>query len=288
MQGLNLSKWAVSRPTLVLFLMLVIGLGGLMSYLKLGRAEDPSFTIKVANVIARWPGSTAKEMRDQVGDLMEKKLQELPFLDKIDTYTKPGFLAMSVTFKDTTPPSQVPALFYQLRKKLGDIHDDLPAGVKGPSVNDEFGDVDSVLYAVSGEGADYHQLDSVVEVLRQRLLQTPDAVKVNVYANQDRKVFVEFSQAKLANLRIAPQTIFDSVAKQNAVTDAGVFETSTSRIRLQVTGSLQGAEAIAALPSRWTVRFSVSATSPRSRPGLKSRRPFWRGKTGCLRSSSAS
>ena len=159
MQGLNLSKWAVSRPTLVLFLMLVIGLGGLMSYLKLGRAEDPSFTIKVANVIARWPGSTAKEMRDQVGDLMEKKLQELPFLDKIDTYTKPGFLAMSVTFKDTTPPSQVPALFYQLRKKLGDIHDDLPAGVKGPSVNDEFGDVDSVLYAVSGEGADYHQLE---------------------------------------------------------------------------------------------------------------------------------
>jgi len=248
MQGLNLSKWAVSRPTLVLFLMLVIGLGGLMSYLKLGRAEDPSFTIKVANVIAKWPGSTAKEMRDQVGDLMEKKLQELPFLDKIDTYTKPGFLAMSVTFKDTTPPSQVPALFYQLRKKLGDIHDDLPAGVKGPSVNDEFGDVDSVLYAVSGEGADYHQLDSVVEVLRQRLLQTPDAVKVNVYANQDRKIFVEFSQAKLANLRIAPQTIFDSVAKQNAVTDAGVFETSTSRIRLQVTGSLQGAEAIAALP----------------------------------------
>ncbi|MFY9626851.1 MAG: efflux RND transporter permease subunit, partial [Methylocystis sp.] len=248
MQGLNLSKWAVSRPTLVLFLMLVIGLGGLMSYLKLGRAEDPSFTIKVANVIARWPGSTAKEMRDKVGDLMEKKLQELPFLDKIDTYTKPGFLAMSVTFKDTTPPSQVPALFYQLRKKLGDIHDDLPAGVKGPSVNDEFGDVDSVLYAVSGEGADYHQLDSVVEVLRQRLLQTPDAVKVNVYANQDRKIFVEFSQAKLANLRIAPQTIFDSVAKQNAVTDAGVFETSTSRIRLQVTGSLQGAEAIAALP----------------------------------------
>jgi multidrug efflux pump subunit AcrB len=116
MPGLNLSRWAVSRPTLILFLMLVIGLGGLMSYFKLGRAEDPSFTIKVANVTATWPGSSAKEMRDQVSDLMEKKLQELPYLDKIDTYAKPGFLAMSVTFKDTTPPALAPFLFYQLRK----------------------------------------------------------------------------------------------------------------------------------------------------------------------------
>jgi multidrug efflux pump subunit AcrB len=248
MQGLNLSRWAVSRPTLVLFLMLVISLGGLMSYFKLGRAEDPSFTIKVANVTATWPGSSAQEMRDQVGDLMEKKLQELPYLDKIDTYTKPGFLAMSVTFKDTTPPPLVPFLFYDLRKKLTDVSVDLPSGVRGPAVNDEYGDVDSVLYAVTGEGADYHQLDSVVEVLRQRLLATPDAVKVNVYGNQDRKIFVEFSEAKLANLGVAPQAIFDSLAKQNAVNDAGAFETSSARVRVQVTGALSGTQAISALP----------------------------------------
>jgi multidrug efflux pump subunit AcrB len=228
--------------------MLVIGLGGLMSYQKLGRAEDPSFTIKVGIVSAFWPGATAKEMRDQVADLLEKKLQELPFLDKIETYTKPGFLAISVTFKDSTPPRDVPALFYQLRKKLYDVAGYLPQGVKGPFVNDEYGDVDSVLYAVSGDGADYHQLDQIVEVLRQRLLLTPDAVKVNVYGDQDRKIFVEFSQAKLANLGIAPQAIFDSVAKQNAVNDAGVFETSSARVRPQVTESLQGAEAISALP----------------------------------------
>ncbi len=248
MKALNLSKWAVSHPTLVLFLVIVVGIGGTMSYARLGRAEDPSFTIKVANVTAQWPGSTAKEMRDQVGDPMEKKLQELPYLDRIETYAKPGFLAMAVTLKDTTPPVLVPTLFYQLRKKLYDVKPDLPAGVKGPAVNDEYGDVDSVLYAVTGDGADYRQLDRVVEVLRQRLVRTPDAVKVNVYGNQDRKIFVEFSQAKLANLRIPPQAIFDSVAKENAVSDAGAFETSSARVRVQVAQSLQGADSISALP----------------------------------------
>jgi multidrug efflux pump len=247
-QGLNLSRWAVARPTLVLFLMIVIGIGGLMSYLKLGRAEDPSFTIKVANISALWPGASAKEVRDQVGDLIEKKLQELAYLDKIDTYAKPGFLAMSVTFRDSMPPSQVQPMFYQLRKKLNDIAADLPAGVKGPFVNDEYGDVDTVLYAVSGEGADYHQLDQVVEVLRQRLLRTPDAMKVDVFGNQDRKIFVEFSAAKLANLGLAPQAIFDSLAKQNAINDAGAFQTDSARVRVQVTGAVDGAEAIAALP----------------------------------------
>ncbi len=248
MSRLNLSKWAVDRPALVLFLMLVICAGGLMSYFKLGRAEDPSFTIKVANVTATWPGSSASEIRDQVQDLLEKRIQELPYLDKIDSYAKPGFLAMSVTFKDTTPPALVPWLFYLLRKKMNDAAGDLPAGVKGPNVNDEYGDVDSVLYAVSGEGADYHQLDGVVEILRQRLLATPDAVKLNVYGNQGRKIFIEFSQAKLANLGLAPQAIFDSLAKQNAIDDAGVFETSSARVRLRVTGALAGAEAISALP----------------------------------------
>ncbi|KAF2991265.1 efflux RND transporter permease subunit [Methylocystis sp. MJC1] len=246
--GFNLSKWAVSRPALMLFLMLAIGVAGGYSYLRLGRAEDPSFTIKVANVTALWPGSTASEMRDQVADLCEKKLQTLPYLEKIDTYTKPGFLAMQVTFKDNTPPKEIPQLFYQLRKKLGDIKGDLPAGVQGPLVNDEYGDVDAVLYAVTGDGADYNMLDKVVEVLRQRLIETPDVVKVDVYGEQLRRIFVEFSEAKIANLGVEPQAIFDSLAKQNAVNDAGVYETSSNRVRIKVTEELKGADAIAAIP----------------------------------------
>ncbi|HEY8213528.1 MAG TPA: efflux RND transporter permease subunit, partial [Methylocystis sp.] len=248
MAGVNLSRWAVQRPTLILFLMLAISVTGVYSYMRLGRAEDPSFTIKVAIVTASWPGATATEMRDQVADLMEKKLQELPFLDKMETYTKPGFLAMQVTFKDTTPPKDVPQLFYQLRKKLDDIAPTLPAGVRGPQVNDEYGDVDTVMYAVTGDGADYHVLDKVVQALRQRLLSVPDVVKVDVYGDQGRRIFVEFSEAKLASLAIQPQAVFDSLAKQNAIDEAGVFETSSNRVRVQVTSDLKGADAIAAIP----------------------------------------
>ena len=248
MAGVNLSQWSVNRPTLMVFLMIAISVTGAVSYSRLGRAEDPSFTIKTVNVTALWPGSTAKEMRDQVADLLEKRLQELPHLDRFDTYTKPGFLAMQVWFKDNTPPKEIPYLFYQTRKKLRDAGPDLPAGVKGPFVNDEYGDVDTVMYAVSGKGADYHLLDQVVEVLRQRLLEAPDVVKVDVYGNQGRRIFVEFSEAKLSNLGVQPQAIFDSLAKQNAVTDAGVFETSSNRVRVQVTGELKGADAIAAIP----------------------------------------
>ena len=248
MAGVNLSRWAVQRPTLMLFLMIAISLTGVYSYMRLGRAEDPSFTIKVAVVTASWPGATATEIRDQVADLMEKKLQELPFLDKIESYTKPGFLAMQVTFKDTTPPKDVPQLFYQLRKKLDDIAPTLPAGVRGPQVNDEYGDVDTVMYAVTGDGADYHVLDKVVQTLRQRLLAVQDVIKVDVYGDQGRRIFVEFSEAKLASLAIQPQAVFDSLAKQNAINDAGVFETSSNRVRVQVTSDLKGADAIAAIP----------------------------------------
>ncbi|MGZ9408996.1 MAG: efflux RND transporter permease subunit [Methylocystis sp.] len=248
MAGVNLSRWAVQRPTLMLFLMIAISLTGVYSYMRLGRAEDPSFTIKVAVVTASWPGATATEIRDQVADLMEKKVQELPFLDKIESYTKPGFLAMQVTFKDTTPPKDVPQLFYQLRKKLDDIAPTLPAGVRGPQVNDEYGDVDTVMYAVTGDGADYHVLDKVVQTLRQRLLAVQDVIKVDVYGDQGRRIFVEFSEAKLASLAIQPQAVFDSLSKQNAINDAGVFETSSNRVRVQVTSDLQGADAIAAIP----------------------------------------
>ncbi|TLG78530.1 efflux RND transporter permease subunit [Methylocystis sp. B8] len=248
MAGVNLSRWAVQRPMLMLFLMIGISVTGVYSYLRLGRAEDPSFTIKVAVVTASWPGATATEIRDQVSDPLEKKLQELPFLDKIETYTKPGFLAMQVTFKDTTPPKDVPQLFYQLRKKLDDIAPALPAGVRGPQVNDEYGDVDTVMYAVTGDGADYDVLDKVVQSLRQRLLGVQDVVKVDVYGDQGRRIFVEFSEAKLASLAIQPQAVFDSLAKQNAINDAGVFETSSNRVRVQVTSDLKGPDAIAAIP----------------------------------------
>ena len=248
MHRFNLSAWAVAHPALILFLIVMFGAAGLLSYRSLGRAEDPSFTIKVAVVTTMWPGATAAEMQAQVADPIEKKLQELPYFDKVTTYTKPAFTAMQVAFKDNTPAREVPELFYQLRKKIRDIKDDLPAGLIGPSINDEYGDVDSILYMLTAQGADYAQMKKVAEALRQRLLKVKDVTKVNLYGTQDEKIYVEFSNAKLATLGITTDQIFQSLARQNAVVPAGIVETSAQRVPLRVTGALDGAKAVAETP----------------------------------------
>ncbi|MDH2383898.1 efflux RND transporter permease subunit [Bradyrhizobium sp. CER78] len=248
MKRFNLSAWAVSHPTLVLFLMIILGAAGFFSYEKLGRAEDPFFTVKVVNVSVMWPGATSQEMQMQVADPIEKKLQELPFFDKVQTYSKPGFTAMQVSFKDSTSPKDVPYFFYLLRKKLADVQGELPSGILGPVVNDEFSDVDSILFMMTGDGANYAQLKKVAEGFRQRLLKVPGVTKIDLYGIQDERIFVEFSHAKLATLGITPQALFDSLAKQNNVTPAGTVETSSQRVPLRVTGALDGVKAVAETP----------------------------------------
>ncbi len=248
MKRFNLSHWAVTHQALVLFLILATAIGGVFAYTKLGRAEDPNFTIKVGVVTAIWPGATALEMQNQVTDRIEKKLQELPYFHKAQTYTKPGFSATQIEFKDYTPAKQVPELFYQLRKKLGDLKPELPAGLIGPSVNDEFGDVDSVLYMMSAEGASYAQMKHVAEDMKLTLLRVPNVVKVNIYGAQAERIFVDFSHAKLATLGIPAQALFDSLAKQNALTPAGIIDTSAQRVPLRISGALTGEKAVAETP----------------------------------------
>src|SRR6187402_2902793 len=145
MHRFNLSEWAITHRALVLFMIIMLGVAGLYSYLNLGRAEDPSFTIKVMVVNVAWPGATANEMQTQVADKVEKKLQELPYLERVESYSQPGVSFIRVILKDTTPPAKVKDLWYQVRKKVGDIRGDLPAGINGPNFNDEFGDVYSAL-----------------------------------------------------------------------------------------------------------------------------------------------
>src|ERR1700758_3790605 len=248
MKRFNLSAWAVRHPALVLFMIVALGVAGFFSYQKLGRAEDPYFTVKVVNVSGIWPGATAAEMQTQVADPIEKKLQELPGFEKVQTYSKPAFTAMQVTFRDSTSPKDVPYLFYLLRKKLADVQGQLPAGLLGPVVNDEFSDVDSILYMMTSDGADYAQLKKAAEGMRQRLLKVPGVTKVDLYGIQDEKIFVEFSHAKLATLGVTPQALFDSLAKQNNVVPAGTVETSAQRVPLRVTGALDGVKAVAETP----------------------------------------
>ena len=248
MRRFNLSEWAITHRALVLFLIVMIGAAGLFSYFKLGRAEDPSFTIKVMNVHVAWPGATAAEVQTQLVDKIEKKLQELPYLDRVTSYSQPGVAFIQVNLSDTTPPRRVKELWYQARKKVADIRGDLPAGIIGPNFNDEFGDVYSALYMMTADGLSLADLKRRAEDIRQTLLRVPGVNKVDLIGNQPERIFIEFSHAKLATLGIAPQQIFESVARQNAVIAGGSVDTSADRIHLRVTGAFSGAEAIAAVP----------------------------------------
>ncbi len=248
MARFNLSEWAITHRALVLFMIIVLGGAGAYSYLNLGRAEDPSFTIKTMIVAAAWPGATASEMQTQVTDRIEKKLQELPFLDRVESYSQPGMSFIQVFLLDRTPPAKVKELWYQVRKKVGDIRGDLPAGVVGPSFNDEYGDVYSALYMLTADGMSIADLKTRAEDIRQQLLRVPNVNKVDIIGERPQKIFIELNHAKLATLGITPQQIFDSVARQNAVTSGGSVDTAADRINLRVTGAFSGADAIAAVP----------------------------------------
>jgi len=243
---LNLSEWAVRNATLSLFLMLVLGVAGGVAYFKLGRAEDPPFTLKLMVVSAQWPGATAEEMQAQVADRIESKLQDLAWLDRIETYVRPGSAILTVVFRDVTPPKLVPDLFYQTRKKVGDIRHLLPDGVRGPFLDDEYSDVYVAVYALTG--ADNGELVRQAEALRLRLQRVPGAAKVLIAGERPQKIFVEVSHARLATLGIQPSAITDALARHNAVVPAGVAETGSVRVQLRPEAGLDGLAAIREVP----------------------------------------
>jgi multidrug efflux pump len=248
MKSINLSEWAITHRALVLFLIILLAGAGTYSYLNLGRAEDPSFTIKTMVVSAAWPGATASEMQSQVADKIEKKLQELPYLDRVESYSRPGISFIRVFLTDRTPPAEVQDLWYQVRKKVTDIRGELPADIIGPNFNDEYGDVYSAIYMLTADGLSAAELKARGEDIRQRLLRVPNVNKVDIIGERPQRIFIEFSHVKLATLGVTPQQIFDSVARQNAVVSGGSIDTTADRINLRVTGAFTGAEAIAAVP----------------------------------------
>lgn len=246
--GFNLSRWAVTHPSFILFLILASGLAGLQAYLKMGRAEDPSFTIKTAVVSAYWPGATADEVQSQVAERIEDKLRQTPYLDFLRTYCLPERVVILVQLKDQTPRKEVSEIWYQVRKKLGDIQSTLPQGVLGPAVNDEYGDVYSALYAFTGHDYSPAEIKRVIENVRKKLVRVPDVEKVDIIGAQSQKIYVEISHAKLATLGISPQQIFDSVTRQNSVTPSGRIDTENDRVFIRVDGAFDAAEAIADVP----------------------------------------
>ena len=248
MSDFNLSALAVRERSVTLFLLVAIAAAGIVAFLRLGRAEDPSFTIKQMTFVTAWPGATAKEMEEQVAERLEKRMQELRWYDRTETFTRPGLAFSMVVLRDSTPPAEVGEEFYQARKKLGDEAHHLPSGVIGPIVNDEFSDVTFALYALKAQGEPHRFLVRDAEVLRQRLLRVPGVKKVNILGEQAERIFVEFSHDRLATLGVSPQDIFAALNRRNAITPAGSLEAKGPQVFVRVDGAIDDLQAIRNTP----------------------------------------
>lgn len=244
----NLSALAVRERSVTLFLIVLVTIAGIYAFFGLGRAEDPPFTVKQMTAIAVWPGATAQEIQDQVAEPLEKRLQELKWYDRTETYTRPGMAYITLSLQDKTPPSEVQEEFYQARKKLGDESQRLPAGVIGPMINDEFSDVTFALFALKAKGEPQRQLVRDAEGLRQQLLHVPGVKKVNIIGEQAERIYIAFSHDRLATMGLSPQDIFNALNDQNALAAAGAIETRGAQIFIRLDGAFDELQKIRDTP----------------------------------------
>lgn len=244
----NLSALAVRERSITLFLIVLVTIAGIYAFFGLGRAEDPPFTVKQMTVITVWPGASAQEIQDQVAEPLEKRLQELKWYDRTETYTRPGMAFITLSLQDKTPPAEVQEEFYQARKKLGDESQRLPAGVIGPMINDEFSDVTFALFALKAKGEPQRQLVRDAEGLRQQLLHVPGVKKVNIIGEQAERIYISFSHDRLATIGLSPQDIFNALNSQNALTAAGSIETRGAQIFIRLDGAFDELQKIRDTP----------------------------------------
>ncbi len=244
MKRLNLSEWAIRHASLVRYLMIILLIGGVWAYGKLGQKEDPEFTFKAMLVRVVWPGASTDDMQLQVTDRVEKKLMEHPDLDFVKSYTKPGETVLIVNLKESVAPKDVANAWYQVRKKLSDIRQQLPSDIRGPFFNDEFGDTFGNIYAFTGDGLGYEDLRRYVEYVKREALRLPDVAKVEVVGEQDEKLYLTLDTARLASLGMDVQQLWQALAAQNAITPAGAIDTATDHVPVRVTGALQSVDAL--------------------------------------------
>lgn len=246
----NLSRWAIEHAALTRYLMVVLMVLGFAAYFQLGQDEDPPFTFRAMVVRAYWPGATAQQVAEQVTDKIERTLQEVPHADKIRSYSKPGEAQIIFQLRDSSRPGEVPQIWYQVRKKVGDMRASLPAGVVGPFFNDEFGDVFGVIYALEAEGFSPAELRDFADSARQQLLRVKDVAKVELFGVQDEKVFVEISQKRLAQLGLDMPQVLSQIGQQNAVDSAGLVRTPQDTVQVRVAGAFGSLDDLRALPIR--------------------------------------
>ncbi|MFY7394507.1 efflux RND transporter permease subunit [Enterobacter cloacae complex sp. IR53030] len=262
----NLSALAVRERSITLFLIVLVTIAGIYAFFGLGRAEDPPFTVKQMTVISVWPGATAQEMQDQVAEPLEKRLQELKWYDRTETYTRPGMAFITLSLQDKTPPAEVQEEFYQARKKLGDESLNLPAGTIGPMINDEFAHVTFALFALKAKGEPQRQLVRDAEAMRQQLLHVPGVKKVNIIGEQAERIYIAFSHDRLATMGLSPQDIFNALNNQNALKAAGSIETRGAQMFIRLDGAFDELQKIRDTPvvaQGKTLRLSDVATVER-------------------------
>jgi multidrug efflux pump len=246
----NLSQWALAHPALTRYLMVVLMLLGFAAYFQLGQDEDPPFTFRAMAIRVFWPGATAQQMSEQVLDKIEKTLQEVPYSDKIRSYAKPGEALIILQIKDSSPPKEVANVWYQVRKKVGDMRGTLPGGLIGPFFNDEFGDVYGVIYAIESDGFSYAETKAFADDVRQQLLRVKDVAKVELFGVQDEKIYVEISQKRLAQLGLDLNAVLAQLGQQNAVEGAGAVQTPLDVVQVRVQGQFNTVEQLQAMPIR--------------------------------------
>ena len=251
----NLSEWALKHQSFVWYLMFMATVAGIFSYINLGRAEDPSFAIKTMVIQAKWPGATVDETRLQITDRIEKKLEELDSLDYVQSYTRPGESTVFVFLKDTTKADAIPHIWYEVRKKIGDIRGDFPQGIQGPGFDDEFGDVYGTIFAFTGDGFTMRQLRDYVEKVRTGIRDVPNRGKIMTIGEQDETFYLDFSTRKLAALGLDQQQVLESLQAQNAVTPAGVIEAGPERMSVRTSGQFHSVADLEAVNLRVNDRF---------------------------------
>ena len=244
----NLSEWALKNKGLILYFMLLLGIVGIVSYSKLAQSEDPPFTFKVMVIQTYWPGATAEEVSLQVTDRIEKELMSTGSYERIMAYSRPGESMVTFVAKDSLRSNQIPDVWYQVRKKVGDIKQQLPSGVQGPFFNDEFGDTFGNIYVLTGKDFDYGVLKEYADRLQLQLQRVKDVGKVNLVGLQDQKIWIELSNTKAAQLGIPVTAIQQALQQQNTVASAGFFETGTDRIQMRVSGQLQSVDELKQMP----------------------------------------
>jgi multidrug efflux pump subunit AcrB len=267
MSNFNLSRWALEHKSFVVYLMLITALAGALQYYKLGREEDPPFTIKTMVVKTLWPGATTLETVQQVTERIEKKLEELPNLDYLKSYSKPGESVVFVNLKDTTRAADVPDLWYQVRKKVGDIRQTLPREVLGPFFNDEFGDTYSLVLALTADGFSHRELRDHAERVRGELLGVPDTSKIDLLGAQDEKIYLEFSTQQLAAMGLDVSQLLQTLQAQNAIQPSGALDAEVEKIAVRVSGQFTSEESLRAVNFRVNGQFFRLSDIARIRRG---------------------